>query len=292
MTPTRHFLAAAALSLTACTPKSESAYIAARDAYRQSLTAQQQTKGDTVLPADSAAMRDLDARIRPVIGPFTSSAVVGNGRFNVQTLLPGYEESGLPDGLLYESPDSTTRVFVSTLGLMRSWIAWEFEKDTIVPRDPIAALRRPEVYTPIFEADAAVVRYADLPVDDKSKHVLAAMLVDRAQDICQDCAPGEIMVGVNAGNRVFVVETAARDTIPVPEACLVAAKNDHRAEELSEAYSKGGASDTTVIEKSFHAENERFATLLECYALHLKTDPRFADLVAQARAIVHSLPDR
>ena len=203
-----------------------------------------------------------------LIGPITVAGTTAAGRINLATLLPGVVESDLADGLLFRSADQNTRMFVTTRGLFAAWIADRFTNDRNIPRDPQSALTREEVYTAIFGDDAAVQRYADLPVTAPGKHVVAAMLVDRAQDYCLTCVPGTILVGASAGDRIFVVDAPVRETIPIPPQCGDSAAEDSRG------------------------EDEQFAALRRCYGDSVRSDPRFERIVGQTRSLVERLPDR
>jgi hypothetical protein len=298
-----HLAAAAAMAVAvvACSaPRhgaSDSAYITPRAEYARSLTARYQTEGRGVLHDDSLALRDLEQRLRPLIGPLAVAGFADSGRINLVTLLPGDEVSGLADGLVYQSGDQQTRMFVTTRGIFRAWIASRFAGMDSVPRDPLLALTRDEVYTFMFEIEAAVVRYADLPLTDPHRRVLAAMLVDRAQDICLTCAANTILLGVNVGNRIFVVDAPARDTIDIPRACsdAVAVADTQRMAMIDAAFAtrrRSGQMDTSSIKHSLRAEEDEFADLRHCYATGIRSDPRFSHVMAQARELLEALPDR
>lgn len=271
-------------------PASDSAYFAMRDSASRSLDARAIESDTTVSHADSAALLHLEPYLRRLIGAVYVLGFDDRGRINLATLFPGDESSGLADGLVYESTDRHARLFVTTQTLFAAWRRARFAKDTNATGDPIAALSREETYTPIFESDAAVVRYADLPVTARGKRVFAAMLANRAQDICLTCRPGRLLIGVRAGHRIFVVDAAARDTIEVPASCRKTASADTRADSAIAAYQRGGNDDSVRFAKYTTAEDRRFANLRRCYDETIRSDPRFADLVAQARTLIEALP--
>jgi hypothetical protein len=269
---------------------SDSAYLAARDDYARSLNARYRAGDSTAFAAESLALRDLEQRLRPLIGPLAMAGLADSGRINLATLIAGDDDSGLADGLTYQARDQRTRILVTTRELFRAWIAFRFADDRTISRDPLMALTRAEVYTPIFNEDAAVVRYADLPLADSGKRVIAAMLVDRAQDYCLTCAPNTILLGVSAGERIFVVDAPARDTIGIPSQCRDAAAADTRPSAAIEAYRRTGNTDTSLFNRYSRAEDAQFAELLQCYGTSVRADPRFSQLVAQARALLDALP--
>lgn len=286
----------AAVAFDACSSSSrasaESAYLAQRTEYSRTITQRFEKESTAVFPAESVALRDLEHRLREVIGPFKGRGTKDSGQITLSTLLADDPGSNSPDGLLFESRKDSTRTFVTTTRLFSAWLAIQFARDHTVPTDPRTALTRDDVYTAIFDDNAAVIRYAELPVTSPTKQVLAAMLVDRAQDICLTCAPRTILLGVSAGDRLFVVDAPARDAIPIPTQCREAASADTRAQQAIDAYHAGGNSDSSQFNQYTRAEDERFADLRKCYATAAPSDPRFARIIAQARALVEALPER
>ena len=284
--------AASSSASSAQHPASDSGYFALRDSASRSLDLRAVQNDTTVGRADSLALLDVGRYIRRLIGPVYVPGFDATGRNSLATLFSGDEDSGLADGLVFESTDRHARLFVTTQTLFAAWVRARFAKDTTATRDPIAALSREETYTPIFGSDAAVVRYADLPVAVRGKRVLAAMLVVREQDDCLTCRPGTMLVGVRAGRRIFVVEAAARDTIDVPARCRSLASTDGRAAGAVAASQGGGGKDSARDVRFTDAEDRRFDRLRQCYDSAIRDDPRFAELVAQARALVEALPRR
>jgi hypothetical protein len=238
-------------------------YQARRDEFRRTLIARDK-RGENVSAADDSALRELETLLRPIVGEFTVPWTQGPGNINLQTLLPGDMNSGLPDGMLYQSRDSATRVLVTTHDLMQSWIARFFDKDSTISREPTTALRDPTVLTQIFDVDAAVSPYSEILIDSASAlGVVSAKLVTRAQDYCL-CAADEIMVTVARGSRIFVIDAPAHDTIPIPPSCLALADS-------------GAATDSTFR---------------RCYGTRVVHEPRFRRIVAQVQSLVESLPVR
>jgi hypothetical protein len=218
--------------------------------------------------ADSAAVRELAVRLRSIVGPFSMRGVTDSGTIDLGTFISGNEDTDLPDGIEYSGPDRM-RIFVTDSAILHAWITQRFRSG--IPTNLARDLPRAEVNTFLFSEDAAVVRYADLPVKSIRKRVYAAQLIDRAQDYCPDCTPGRVIVTVGVGSRVMIVDAPVLDSVPVPAACKQEAKEYWKTHQLGD---------------------EGFARLLRCYATSAKSDPRFQRLVARAQSLIDALPDK
>jgi hypothetical protein len=220
------------------------------------------------IKADSAAVRDLALRLRSIVGPFSMRGVTDTGTIDLGTLISGSEDTDLPDGIIYGGPDEM-RIFVTDSAILHAWITQRFRSG--IPTDLARDLQAPEVNTFLFSEGAAVVRYADLPVSSKRKHVYTAQLIDRAQDYCPNCTPRWVLVTVGIGSRVIIADAPVPDSIPVPIVCKKAAR---------------------AFWKAHRDGDEGFARLLRCYANSIKSDPRFKRLVAKAQSLIDALPDK
>jgi hypothetical protein len=230
-------------------------YRTARDNYRRALIARE-ARHEDVQAADRSAIADLERRLRPIIGEFRAPYVSGNGRINLETLLPGDLASGVADGMLYTSRDSTTRVLVSADSLLDYWATPPGSSPT--DSSVRAALSNPGVLNQVFPIDAAVNKYRDIPVPTSHKGFATALLVKRAQDDC-NCEPDEVFVSAIRGHRVFIVDAPARDTLERPAVCVAA-----------------------VSDVAFR----------RCYGEHLTENPRFHRIVEQVAEILAALPAR
>src|SRR5690242_366828 len=279
--------------LLSCTngPAAGSTYQARRDEYRRALTARAK-RGENVSAADDSALRVLDSLLRPVVGDFRAPWISGPGRMNLQTLLPGDEVSGLPDGVLYQSRDSSIRVLVTTRDLMRSWIAQRYDRDTAVARDPGLGLGDEDVLTQIFDVDAHVYSYTDVPVGGALPGVLSAKLVARSQDYSPRPAD-ELIVSVARGDRIFIIDAPARDTLPIPPRCRVAADSAiAHSKSLVDSAFRTTPPDTAMLTTVFHNDDVANAMFRRCYGELVSREPGFQDLVAQVRRLVETLPAR
>lgn len=266
-----------------------SCYQDRRDEYRRTLTARDKG-GETVRAAHDSALRDLESLLRPLVGDFTAPWIAGRGRINVQTLLPGDQVSGLPDGMLYQSRDSTIQVLVTTHDLMASWIEWLFSRDTIIPRDPRLALGNEDVLTQVFDVNAHVFTYTDIPVDSAPPGIIAAMLVARSQDYSPQPA-NELLISVERGTRIFIIDAPAAVTIPIPPRCAAAADSGRaRSGTLVDSAYRTRPPDGTLLERSFRNSDVTNAAFRRCYGELVAREPQFRELVAQVRRLVETLP--
>jgi hypothetical protein len=280
--------------LLACThaPDAGTAYQARRDDYRRTLTARQ-NRGETVAAADDSALRALESLLRPIVGELGAPWIAGRGRINLETLLPGDMASGLPDGILYQSADHGTEVLVTTRDLIRSWIAREFGDDTTVSRDPAVALGNADVLTQVFNADAHVEPYTEIPVDaSRSLGIISAKLVTRSQDYSPRAAD-ELMISVARGARIFIIDTPAHDTLPIPPACVAVAESGRaRSRALVDSASRATPRDTSLLAAAVRNDDATNALFRRCYGDDVVHQPQFQGLVAQVRRLVESLPAR
>jgi hypothetical protein len=266
-------------------------YEARRDAYRRMLTARER-RGENIEAAERAALRELESLLRPIVGDFSAPWVKRRGRMNQTTLAAGSEDSRLPDGILYQSRDSTIQVLVTTRDLMLSWIDSSFSGDTTVSRDRAHALANDDVLEQIFERGGAVYPYADIPVDSTLLGVVSAKLISRFQGEAGSEA-NEIMVSVARGTRIFVIDAPARDTLPIPLACSESVDSGKAiSKALIDSAWQSTPQDTMLTEKAFQNDIRTRAQFRRCYGDAALRNPRSQALVAQVRELVESLPAR
>ena len=272
--------------------RAERTYLTLRDQYRRSLTIREQHHED-VAAADDSAIADLEARLRRIVGDFNAPYVAGNGRSNLDTVLPGDMGSGVADGMLYNSRDSTTHVLVTTPGLLEPWVTPASAKKSSLPRDLREALSDAGVLNQVFDVDAAVQKFTDIPARGvEPGDVVAATLVTRAQDYCR-CQPDELFVSVVRGPRVFIIDTPVRDTLPVPRVCD--AQADSAAAKSKVMYDRAlraTPSDTVLLKAGSANDSVADVEFRRCYADHIVHDARFGNVIAQVRELIAGLPRR
>ena len=292
-------LALAALMLAApagATP-AEDAYIAARDAaiakIKAALDAEPKnpTGGDDdkVLALDQAAHAALEPQMRAIVGPLAIEGMRGQAALNLDTLMEGDEDFGLLDGLVYGGVDAKTRVIVTTDGLFRHWLAehknWWGKDSPSLPQEPGAVVKDDDFYTQAVMTDAAIVRFADLPIRAPANAAFAyAMLASRTQDQIPSKAD-EIFVTLGQGGRVFVAYSKDFHAVgPIP-ACEALRKD--LAEKAADAAQHP---QTNQDPDALSAESD--AAFLRCFAEKAPQLPAFAAAVDAAQALIVRLPSR
>src|ERR1700733_151943 len=133
-------------AVTAASP--EDAYLAARDAYVAEFKRHEPTD-DAGSAAHDRALADLETKLRQIIGPLAIKGLPGDGKIYVNTLLEGDEDFARLDGLHVATPDDSMTVVVTTPRLYDVWLRTHkaFWKDSPLPRDLRAALKRDDFYT-------------------------------------------------------------------------------------------------------------------------------------------------
>jgi hypothetical protein len=215
----------------------EQSYIAARDAAIAKIKAMDTAKPDTAKPdtakpdtakpassnsdftiidaAAEKARKELEVRLRAIVGPVVIKGLEGDGAINLDTLIEGDEDFGLLDGMVYGAVDAKTRVIVTTDGLLRRWLHahkdWWGKDSTGIPLDPSAAVKVDAFYTQGVQTDAAIMRFAELPIRKPAGAAFAfAMLAARSQSEVPATAD-EVFIATAQGGRVFVGFTKNRD---------------------------------------------------------------------------------
>lgn len=249
-------------------------YIAVRDSFERRVPSWPSTaKIDwkALFVADSAVRQRLAPLASAIVGSFDVPGLVQPGVFNVETFLPGDEDSFLADGIRYGSADGKTTVFVSTPELIRVWQRGG---------DPIRTLSGLAQLEHILPADAAITPYAVIPIATPGK-VLLALLMTRQQDYGPS-DPDEILLSGVRGRQLVVVEAPAPDTIAVP-----ACKGPHWLKPLDALRPP-----PTVAESLFTYPFTEDAGYRACYSRGVIRDPRWPRIVARAQQLATSILGR
>lgn len=282
------------LSATAQAATPEENYIAARDG----LIARLNPPGDPVAPSDAAsreeerARTELGKQMRGLIGPLNVKGFAGEGTYNVGSLFKGDMESGILDGLSF-TRGKDVRLVVTTTGLADRWIKSPeglAADEGSVPPDLRAALTLDLFYTRATSADAAAANYGELPVTKPAGvEFVFAMLAARRQDFGA-VAPGEILLGVIAPPRVYVVSAPLAAKVKLMGACEKMLKDaDSKANKMFEVNKKSASKNENVVEEMERVREQGDEAMRKCFASRVKSDPAFARLTRQAQEIVDGL---
>jgi len=270
-------------SISAATP--EEAYIEARDAAIAKIKAAVAAEtrlptaayGDRILTTEKQARADLEQQMRTIIGPVSIDGLDRTGALNLDTLIEGDQGFGALDGMIYGPVDAKTRVIVTTESLLRRWLGehknWWGKDFEELPQEPGAAIKQNGFYTQALVTDAAIVRFADLPVRKPATASFAfAMLGARTQSDVPAKAD-EIFLAIAQGGRVFVAHTTAFAAVG-PIASCNAVREEHR-QPISDALSAKSASD-----------------FLRCFAEKAREQDGFAAATAAAQSLIDRVVPR
>jgi hypothetical protein len=247
-------------------------YMAIRDSFERRIPpwpSNARIDWNALFVIDSGVRHRLAPLARAIVGPFDVPGFVQPGIFNVNTFLPGSEDSFLADGIRYRSVDGKTNVFVSTPELIRVW-----ERG-----DPIKTLSSLGPLNGVFPADAGLTPYAVIPIA-KPGEVLVAVLMARQQDYGPG-DPDEILLSLVRGGQLVVVEAPASAIIAVP-AC--------KRGWLKPLDSLRPAA--TVAESLFKYPFTEDAGYRACYSRGVVKDPRWPQIVAKAEQLAASILGR
>jgi len=274
-----------AFPLAAHAAASENGYIAARDKYVAKFKASVEPD-DKTARQEEAARADLESKLRALLGRVAIEGVAAEGKLNLDTLFGGELGFGLIDGLSYQSDDNAPRLIVTTPVLARRWLAahakWWGKND--VPQDLNAALKSEPFYTQAMSPDAAVFRFADIPVTKPaSASFVNAMLVARRQDIGLT-TPDELIVAIVRGDRVFIWSAPVQAKVAINPACeAVWNEAAAHADRASEAFQKSEPKDDNPFDRILQEGDETFR---RCFAERAAREPYFSVLARQAQELV------
>ncbi|CAO3424675.1 hypothetical protein [Azospirillum endophyticum] len=271
-------------------------YLAARDRHIVALNREAEAGGvDSASRKEADARRELEGMLKAMVGPVAVRGFPADGRINLQTLLKelGF---GMLDGIAYGEADNQRVVVATTEGLLRSWL--KEHRDWWpglgrMPQDPRTALGEEDFYTQAISTEAAVARFAGLPVKAPGAGFAVAMLATARQDVVLD-VPDRIVLSVVQGGRVFVaVEPVAAPIAPIPACNAVWTQHEEAARRAWKVYSaskQDEATRETLFKKATGLETEGDRAYRRCFAQRLETQAAFQTVVRQAQALIDRLP--
>lgn len=217
---------------------------------------------DTITAARMEDQADLDkkytaevnARLVKLVGAVRARGFSSKAGSTVETLVIDNGMTPGPDGLLLKSNDGKVNLVVTTVPLLKAWVATA--DAGIKSTDDVAVIFDNETfYTDVLGGDAAEYRFAELPVKRKpTDAVVKALLLGDSQDGMPD-GPNTLMVSVKQGARVYLMWRDA--TLPT----IVACSAGHVAEEQRPA----------------------------CFAQQLPKQRRYSRFVSDAQAMVDAV---
>lgn len=272
----------------------EQAYHAARDAQIRKIAAADKpgADADRQLKLHEAAVAELEKQLKELIGTAAPAApgIAATPKINNDTLSKGDLGFGMLDGLVYSSEDYKTRVVVTTEGLLKAWLRdhRKWWKANNVPDEPAKALTHVSFYTQAVNADAALSKYAELPIKKPAAATQAfAMLGGWAQDD-GPWEPDELVISVMQGGKLYVVRVPASIKIgPFPPCQAVW---DEAERKSNEAFQRAQNKPKAKQPDGSNIREDGAAAFRRCFAERAPQEKGFDDLVRQAQAIVDGLP--
>src|SRR5262245_1128797 len=287
-------------SIKAGTP--EDAYIEARDVavakIKAAVAAQPRgTKdgyGEQLRTIEKQARGDLEQRMRAIIGPVSIDGLDKTGALNLDTLVEGDLGFGVLDGMVYGPVDAKTRVIVTTESLLRRWLGehknWWGKDSEELPQEPGAAVKENAFYTQALVTDAAIIRFADLPVRKPATASFAfAMLGARTQSDVPAKAD-EIFLAIAQRGRVFVAHTSESAALG-PIAACDAVRSDLVNQSMAAA--KAPELDEEQRRQKSDALSARSeAEFLRCFAEKARQQDGFGAATAAAQSLIERMLPR
>ncbi|MFJ1211142.1 hypothetical protein [Burkholderia pyrrocinia] len=200
---------------------------------------------------DKKYTAEVNAKLVKLVGVVKAKGFSGKVGSTVQSAIADDGMMPGPDGLFLKSDDGKVNLVVTTVPLLKAWVATA--DAGLKSTDDVAVIFDNETfYTDVFSDDAAAFRFAELPVKRKpADAVVKALLLGESQDGVPE-GPNTLAVAVRQGERVYILW---RDVmVPAIAAC-----------------------DAMRV-----AEEQR----QDCFAKHLPTQKSYARLVSEVQATV------
>lgn len=256
----------------------EDRYLAARDAAIERFTpARVPNIGQRELDAEGKARADLDKLIRAVVGSAPPAGFEA-GKFNVSTLFGGDMDFGKLDGIVYETDGGDTQMVVTTRSLFAKWLQSKW-LDVKERQQPDAAIRNERLFLRAVGSDAAIIRYAELPLGAPATF---AMLANRTQDALP-LEANEVFVTAIRGERAFVAFTRLDPPLSVEACSKQREAADAKIEELNATELKRGQRNDDAMKKSIKMREQVEIDFRRCFGERAPKEKGFADAVKTAK---------
>ncbi|MEI6003127.1 hypothetical protein H3V53_40415 [Paraburkholderia bengalensis] len=199
-------IALLATAISAYSGASVRDYIASRNKAVEAVHATYADQGNERLSrAADKSMQDVRIKLQRLVGPVNVKGFPRSGESVIGSRSDGQYE-GL-DGIAVTSLDTKTRLFVTTVPLMRAWLAMH-RKDIKQFSSLERALGTEDFYnaTAILSDDAAVYAYGEIPVTARAGgSTTRVILFALGQDDPAPNPPGSIAVAVMQDDRIYIL---------------------------------------------------------------------------------------
>lgn len=263
----------------------EDRYLAARDAAIERFTPERVPNiGQRELDAEGKARGELERLMRSVLGSDTPSGFEA-GKFNVTTLFSGDIDFGKLDGLVFEADGGDTQMVVTTGSLLTKWLQakWQDPKDRLAPAD---AMKSETFYLRAMGSDAAILRYADIPLGGPDAF---AILAARTQDMPPSEAD-EVFVTAIRGDRVFVASARVTPALTIAACTKPREAAEAKLAEFERANIKPGPRNAAALERAIRTRDQIEADFRTCFADRAPREAGFAHAVARAKELLGRMP--
>ena len=126
---------------------------------------------------EGSLFAEYHPQLRRIVGTSDIKDFSAPAKSNLDTLFNGDAGFGQLDGLVYASADDKTHIVVTTEALLGHWLRahkdWWGPAVANVPQDVDAALKSEAFYTQALNTDAAISKYAELPLPRPAQAKLA-----------------------------------------------------------------------------------------------------------------------
>jgi len=288
---------AAGITISASAATLEEAYIAARDAAIAKIKADEAADkhgpmdptSNKIIDEDDRARASLEQQMRAIVGPVVIKGMTSDAKINLDTLNDSFEGFGMLDGMVYGGLDDKTRVIVTTDSMFKRWLRDWWDEPGSTPQLSDAA-KNNNFYTRAILTDAAVVRFADMPIRKPAGASFAyAMLAARTQSDVPRKAD-EIFVLVAEGSKIFLAYTREFGAVG-PIAACDAIRSDLVKQSVAVA-EEPGLDEKAQRKKSDDLSGKSESEFLRCFAEKASQQNSFAAATQAAQALLDRLPQR
>jgi hypothetical protein len=263
----------------------EDRYLAARDAAIERFTAERVPNvGQRELDEEGQARAELDRLIRDVLGSQTPEGFDA-GQYNLSTLFSDDIDFGKLDGIAFEADGGDTRMVISTRSLLTKWLQakWQDPKERV---SPDAAMKSEMFYLRALGSDAAILRYADIPIGTADAF---AILGSRTQDTPPFDAD-EVFLTAIRGDRVFVASARIEPPLAVAACTKPREAAEAKLAELERAEIKPGPRNAAALERVIKLRDKIETDFRDCFAERAPKEPGFANAVKRAKEMLALMP--
>ncbi|WP_158811603.1 hypothetical protein [Beijerinckia sp. L45] len=263
------------------------AYLSARD---RDIAAANREKAPLSEKAEALARKTLERELKRVVPPFTAPGFKPEAKSNIASLTRE-QGFGQLDGIVYTSKDDKTSVLVTTRPLFAAWLKVHAAPDAgALPQTIEAALQADGLYTQAISTDAAVDKYADIPVARPAEAGFATAMLDlRRQDIARDM-PNEIFAAVIRGDNVFIASQPVAMVLKPIAACeAVFDTAQTKADAAMADYQAHHVGDDAIFAAAQKLSNDGDVAHRRCIAEKLKDEAGYKPLLSQAQTLVDLL---